>query len=687
MEVSLQSFRKRFTYDPQKDLLGKGGFGDVYKAFDNEDQIFVALKIAHASADDKHNLINEIKRFKKLNHPNIIKHIEAYEVNTGGFDIHGRPIINHVGVLEYADKGTLADFLKSKTPIGFRQTIEDLAHDIIDGLAYLHSQNIIHRDLKPTNILIFSDGDKLRAKITDFGIAKQADATAASTQLVGTVEYMAPEYFTTGNITKSSDLWSLGVMLLEALSGTHPFGKTTQGLSNEQIIRNILSKDLQDNLSNAPLKELLSPCLLREPQLRQQNAEALKNVLTKKTDNDFADRTVIIGAKPQKAAKANDEPKWKRILRALFDFDVSNGKWRKVLARELLLAMLLPFVLHPFLWLLISPFWYIMGGEGSYSVTFTEFLLDFFDHVLFRDDKIFAIGISFGVVFLARYLVAVIMWTLKTLGIDLSKIINNTNLSSRFSKFWRGFWFDFTFENGRWKKVLIREAFVILTTYFILKTGTTNLGLIIFIIALRYLIPLYIFAFYTLDSSQLMLKNKSTYRNQNKDEEENIELTPVWDNTLVRNMENSNIYPAETKYLYFQNWETNLTKMLFAVIIFVFCFPFRLFLLNNGYLSSILWYIIPFLVLRFFWFAIKIFLPEESNKLQMKNSLWENRKAKIKFILFCFWTILVIYHQHNSNINLAIILAIPSALSSLIFYYLFKKIEDVLIFIFVENKE
>lgn len=340
MEVSLQSFRKRFTYDPQKDLLGKGGFGEVYKAYDNEDQVYVALKISQGTADDKYNLINEIKQFKKLNHPNIVNHIEAYEVNTGSTDIHGKPILYHVGILEYADKGTLADFLKSKTPTGFRQTIEDLANDIIDGLAYLHSQNIIHRDLKPTNILLFSDGEKLRAKITDFGIAKKADATAASTQLVGTVEYMAPEYFTTGNITKASDIWSLGVMLLEALSGTHPFGKTTQGLSNEQIIRNILSKDLQENLVNAPLKELPTRCLMREANLRPQSAEELKGLM--QTGGDaFTERTQIIGKKQKALETENGKSKWKRWWIALFDFDVKNGRWKKVLARELILSIIL----------------------------------------------------------------------------------------------------------------------------------------------------------------------------------------------------------------------------------------------------------------------------------------------------------------------------------------------------------
>lgn len=309
MEVSLQSFRKRFTYDPQKDLLGKGGFGEVYKAYDNEDQHYVALKISQGTADDKYNLVNEVKRFKKLRHPNIVKHIEAYEVNTGSTDIHGKPILYHVGILEYADKGTLADLLIKGTP-DYR-VIEDLAKDIIEGLAYLHSENIIHRDLKPTNILLFSEGEKLRAKITDFGIAKRADATTASTQLVGTVEYMAPEYFTTGNITPTSDVWSLGVMLLEALTGAHPFGKTSQGISNEQIIANILNKDISTAAQNllAPFKETITRCLLRETNVRPQSANELKGLLQQKGDA-FSEKTQVIDTKFRKATLAKPKRKW-----------------------------------------------------------------------------------------------------------------------------------------------------------------------------------------------------------------------------------------------------------------------------------------------------------------------------------------------------------------------------------------
>ena len=305
MEVPLQSFRKRFTYDPVKDLLGKGGFGEVYKAYDNEDHLFVALKIAQGITDDKYNLINEIKRFKKLNHPNIVKHIEAYEVNTGGTDIHGNPIIHHVGILEYADQGTFADLLKKGT--NYRQ-IEDLAKDIIEGLAYLHSEGIIHRDLKPSNILLFKEGEKLRAKITDFGIAKRADATAASTQLVGTVEYMAPEYFTTGNITPASDVWSIGVMLLEALTGTHPFGKTTQGLNNQQIINQILNKEISSAIQplNTPFKDMITRCLLRDTNLRPQSANELKGLLME--DNDtFPEMTQVIARNISKEKSLSSE--------------------------------------------------------------------------------------------------------------------------------------------------------------------------------------------------------------------------------------------------------------------------------------------------------------------------------------------------------------------------------------------
>ncbi len=343
MEVSLAAFRKRFIYNQQSDLLGNGGFSQVYKAFDNEDKIYVALKIYQGDPHSKYNLINEVKRFKKLRHPNIIEHIEAYEVNTGAFDIHGNPVQYQVGILEYADSGTLGDLLKKGKP-DFR-LLENITKDIIEGLAYLHDNNIIHRDLKPSNILLFKQGENLRAKITDFGIAKNTDATAASTQLVGTVEYMAPEFFKndTAGITLAADLWSLGVILLEALTGIHPFGKAGTGSTSEQIIHNILlASPVEAQNSSSfpePLKSIITNCLRRDPNLRPTTAADLKHYFDGKREDVFGERTQLIDTKFKKAVAETQKSKWGNWLRALYDFDLRKGKWKWVIAKEILVLL------------------------------------------------------------------------------------------------------------------------------------------------------------------------------------------------------------------------------------------------------------------------------------------------------------------------------------------------------------
>ncbi len=344
MEVTLAAFQKRYQYKSPADLIGKGGFSDVYKAWDTQDEQFVALKIATASASEKYDLTNEVKKIKKLKHPNLIEYYDLYEVSTGTKDIHGHELNYQVAVMEYAEGGTLGDLLKNK-PLTHTEA-EELAEGIIDGLAYLHANNITHRDLKPANILLTTKDGKRIPKITDFGLAKNlAAGHTTSTMLLGTVEYMAPEFFKQAEgetTTTAADVWSIGVIFLEALTGIHPFGKTTQGKTNEQIIYNILSADINPALQNLrpPFKELITRCLIREPKLRPQNATELKGLLLN-IPNDFSERTQIIERKPLN--KTTDKPisKWKKWGKSLFDFDLRNGKWKKVLAREFLVALIL----------------------------------------------------------------------------------------------------------------------------------------------------------------------------------------------------------------------------------------------------------------------------------------------------------------------------------------------------------
>ena len=343
MEVNLESFKKRFTYDPQKDLLGKGGYSEVYKAYDNDYKTDVALKIYQGDYSSQYNLLNEIRKYRRLQHAHVIQHLEAFEVNTGSQDLHGNTIKYQVGILEYANAGTLADLIKQGQLTGSVNAakLESIAKDIISGLEYLHSQNIIHRDLKPSNILLFKQGEKLIPKICDFGIAKVMDnATAVSTQLVGTVEYMAPEYFRTdlGDIGKASDLWSLGVILLEAASGQHPFGKASEGYSNGQIINNILSKEKinLDIIQDASILEIVRGLLNPNPQDRRcENGGA-----EKKYDSEPIQNPSDSNSKP--IAVSNN--KFWNVLKHVFFIDFKESNRHKLIAREVLILLLTIFL-------------------------------------------------------------------------------------------------------------------------------------------------------------------------------------------------------------------------------------------------------------------------------------------------------------------------------------------------------
>jgi serine/threonine protein kinase len=335
MEVSLESFKKRYQYDSKNDLLGKGGFGEVYRAYDTEDDIYVALKIGIVSADNKYDISSEIKKIKKLYHPNIVNHIEVYDVKSGSSDIHGNPLLYQVGVLEYADGGTLSDYIQRGNTD--RATLDIITADILAGLQYLHANDIIHRDIKPSNILLFKDGDSYRAKIADFGIAKNINATMASTQLIGTMEYMAPEYFTTGQVTKASDMWSIGVMLVELYSGVHPFGKNNQGVTNEQIIQNILNKSVDTTAITAKYKPMVDSYLHRDASIRSEEVDLSGYT---KIDNIFDEKTRVIAKKLSQDTPPTKTKKLKKWSRDLLNFDLSSQeKQNKLVAREFLLIL------------------------------------------------------------------------------------------------------------------------------------------------------------------------------------------------------------------------------------------------------------------------------------------------------------------------------------------------------------
>ncbi|HRE15078.1 MAG TPA: serine/threonine-protein kinase, partial [Usitatibacteraceae bacterium] len=197
-------------------VLGKGATGMVYRGFDPGIKRPVALKVIAKDTLDPADLDYVISRFRheaeavgRLTHPRI----------AAIYDFIETPDLACI-VMELVNGKSLAHHLKEVTQYGLKDTWE-IIRQVLDGLAYSHGQGVVHRDLKPANILINDDG---RIKITDFGVARIDSSTLTQVgDIVGTPHYMAPEQFTGAAATPATDLYQVGVILYELLTGTRPF--------------------------------------------------------------------------------------------------------------------------------------------------------------------------------------------------------------------------------------------------------------------------------------------------------------------------------------------------------------------------------------------------------------------------------------------------------------------------------
>ncbi len=197
------------------DKIGEGGMGQVYKAKDMRLERTVALKFLPSDLtkdpEAKKRFIQEAKAAAALDHPNICT---VYEVD----EIDGQTFI----AMSYIQGQNLKDKLK-KGPLDIDKA-KDIALQVAEGLKEAHEKGIIHRDIKPANIMLT---EKVQAKITDFGLAKLSwgvDLTKTST-VMGTAAYMSPEQARGDKVDHRTDIWSLGAMFYEMLSGKAPFQK------------------------------------------------------------------------------------------------------------------------------------------------------------------------------------------------------------------------------------------------------------------------------------------------------------------------------------------------------------------------------------------------------------------------------------------------------------------------------
>jgi TolB-like protein/Tfp pilus assembly protein PilF len=279
--------------------LGEGGMGVVYKAEDLKLKRIVALKFLPPEltrdAESKERFIQEAQAASALDHANICTIFEINETDDGRM---------FIAMACYTGE-TLKDRI-DRGPLAVPDAV-DIAGQIARGLAKAHANGIVHRDIKPANIFVTDDGD---IKIFDFGLAKlsgQIRLTRAGTT-VGTAAYMAPEQTSGSDIDHRADIWSLGVVFYEMVTGALPF----EGKHEQAVMYSILNREPKTVLEHRPgvpaeLDRIVSRCLAKQPADRYGDiGELIDDLDALGVGPDRSGRSMsFVGAPPRRKRKAD----------------------------------------------------------------------------------------------------------------------------------------------------------------------------------------------------------------------------------------------------------------------------------------------------------------------------------------------------------------------------------------------
>ncbi len=277
--------------------VGTGGMSDVYKAKDHTLGRFVAIKVLKEEFSEDTNFVtkfrSEAQAAAGLEHPNIVNI----------YDVGSENGIHYI-VMEYVEGITLKTYIEKKGQLNYKEALS-IAIQVGRGIQAAHAKNIIHRDIKPQNIIISTDG---KVKVTDFGIARAVSENTIHSDVMGSVHYASPEQARNGYVSNKSDIYSLGIVMYEMVTGRVPFdGDSTVAVAIQHLQDEMVPPSTYAQNLPISLEKIIQKCTQKSPDRRYDSMESLLIDLRKSLLNPDEDFVTLVPFSQDKTRVLTDD--------------------------------------------------------------------------------------------------------------------------------------------------------------------------------------------------------------------------------------------------------------------------------------------------------------------------------------------------------------------------------------------